>query len=141
MDLVSKCEQECHNHTLQINPWHREEEPKNNNSNINSVTFRLPPFCPQNHNLNKLDRVPLGDANIKSLGILLCDKNILMFALYNLHVYVKHVTPWAALFWHQGHNFNKFSRRLLGYAIYQILDLDRVVLDNNILCVPYRKPM
>ena len=39
------------------------------------------------------------------------------------HVYVKHVTPGVGPFLAQGHNLNKLSIGLLGYATYQILRL------------------
>ena len=46
---VSQCKKECltwkcHTHILHTNPRHREEETKNNNSLINSVTSRTMPF-------------------------------------------------------------------------------------------------
>ena len=78
---VSNCKKECmarksHTHKLHTNPRHREEESKNNNSLINSVTSRKMPFQPQNHTLNKLGRVPLGDATYQMSSLLVSDKNV-----------------------------------------------------------------
>ena len=67
----------CHTHTLHTNQRHCEEESKNNNSLINSVISRTTPFWPQNHNFNKLGRVPLGDATCQISSLLVSDKYVL----------------------------------------------------------------
>ena len=42
------------------------------------------------------------------------------FYVFPIKTYGKHVNPERDHFWVLGHNFNKLSRRLLGYATYQI---------------------
>ena len=62
----------CHTNTLHTNPLHREEESKNNNSLINYDDAILTTV----HYLNKLGRVPLGDATYQILRLLVSDKNV-----------------------------------------------------------------
>ena len=107
---VSQCKKEsmtrkCHTQTLHTNPRHREEESKNNNSLIKSVTLRTMPFWPQNHNLNKLGRCYI--SNIKPFNS--WQECVLIYSLYKL--YMKHWSPRGGLIYgHRAIIFNKLSK-------------------------------
>ena len=107
---ISQCKKECmtrkcHTHKLHTNSRHREEESKNNNSLINSVTSRAMPFWPQNHNLNKLGRCYI--SNIKPFSI--WQECVLVCSLYKLYIY--NLDPRGGLiFGHRAILFNKLSK-------------------------------
>ena len=104
---VTQCKKEsmtrkCPTHTLHTNPWHREEESKNNNSLINSVTSRTMSFWPQNHNLNKLGRCYI--SNIKPFNI--WQACVLICSLYKLYLYPRG----GIIFGHRAIFSNKFRK-------------------------------
>ena len=85
--LKERMVRKSHTHNLHTNPLHQGEESKNNNSLINSVTSRTMPFSPQNHNLNKLGRVPLSDATYQISSILVSDIHVILICfLYKLYI-------------------------------------------------------
>ena len=77
----------CHTHALQTNPWQREKESKNNDSIINSVTSRMMPFGPQDHNFNKFGRVLLGDATYQISNFWYLTRSCFdMFSIYAIFI-------------------------------------------------------